>query len=400
MKTSVAALEVINGLPPLELMIQKEAIKTFIKMKTTHPELTIPEYGHVGFAKHLLRQQGHDPEAEWDSMFGTLFTEKNYEVNFNKTFEKKTKPYMLKAYSDGSKFGGGVGCGYTVCSYDIPVAEGAHRLGDPATVFQAESEGLRLAAKRVNAMIRNGAQVDEAHFYLDNRSVIYCLNGRKCTSKTIWNCFEELNSLGLKTRVEIRWIRGHSNHKQNDRADELAKLGTTITEENRVDDSNDRDEFPVHIPPPLPAAFLRKVCEDFLQSKWTESWVKDPTKASHTKKFFKVPDLKRVRAIHVLSREEHGRISRALTGFDYRKSFHAKTIGSQDVHCPNCLEIGEEHRETGFHAIAECPRWTTQRLGHFGDKDPEDYDMRDVVRFLRLKGIKDQEKGISRRTNI
>ena len=142
-KSPTAAIEVINRLPPLDLIIHKEAIRTLVKMRNTHPHLCEANYGHVGFIKQLMEKQGMDWREEWDPKYGDSFVEKKFRVNFNRTWELKCNPNQVKGFSDGSKYKGHVGAGLIIHHYNKKVHEKAFYLGKNATVFQAEAIGLQ-----------------------------------------------------------------------------------------------------------------------------------------------------------------------------------------------------------------------------------------------------------------
>ena len=46
-------------------------------------------------------------------------------------------------------------------------------------------------------------------------------------NKVVFDTFESLNEIGRSTRLELRWIKAHNNYKDNEIADQEAKLGTT-----------------------------------------------------------------------------------------------------------------------------------------------------------------------------
>ena len=66
------------------------------------------------------------------------------------------------------------------------------------------------------------------HSHLDRQfkvSLLYKLT----RSKTVIHCHDDLDDLAKHNTVHIKWIAAHVGHWGNERADELAKIGTTST---------------------------------------------------------------------------------------------------------------------------------------------------------------------------
>ena len=178
-------------------------------------------------------------------------------------------------------------------------------------------------------------EIDKAIFYLDNKAVIHCLNGRRSTSRVISECFRALNQLGELTEVEIRHVYGHKGNTGNEESDELAKAGTMMRdyievirftgerldghqggqdmeensegenrgqqngamegagvdsqeqaqEETRVKEILQRLLTKTKVIVPLPSAMVRNKTEEAMMKDWTKRWTELQT-CQHTKVFW------------------------------------------------------------------------------------------------------------------
>ena len=65
--------------------------------------------------------------------------------------------------------------------------------------------------------------------WTDSLSTLQALSSKLSRSKTVIHCHEALDELAKHNTVHIKWIAAHVRHWGNERADELAKIGTTST---------------------------------------------------------------------------------------------------------------------------------------------------------------------------
>ena len=54
---------------------------------------------------------------------------------------------------------------------------------------------------------------------------------RRCWSKLLWECKSRLNSLGTTNQVKVIWVPGHTGVEGNEKADELARAGAALGDE-------------------------------------------------------------------------------------------------------------------------------------------------------------------------
>ena len=64
-------------------------------------------------------------------------------------------------------------------------------------------------------------------FLSDSQAAIKAINSSQVKSRMIQDTISQLNTLGLTHKVELRWVPGHEGVPGNERADELAREGSS-----------------------------------------------------------------------------------------------------------------------------------------------------------------------------
>ena len=64
--------------------------------------------------------------------------------------------------------------------------------------------------------------------------MLKALQNNKITSKTIFNCIQNLEKAGENNDITITWIPGHKGHEGNEQADLLAKKGAEDSIRNAI----------------------------------------------------------------------------------------------------------------------------------------------------------------------
>jgi ribonuclease HI len=109
----------------------------------------------------------------------------------------------------------------TCYNNDNTIHKTSYKLSDYCAVFQAELTAIREAcnylANTSNKRIIN---------WTDSLSSIEAVTTLSIRSRTTRSCYEALNTLGTKNKLELHSIAAHIGLWGNERADELAKLGT------------------------------------------------------------------------------------------------------------------------------------------------------------------------------
>jgi ribonuclease HI len=71
--------------------------------------------------------------------------------------------------------------------------------------------------------------IDAIDIVTDSRSALQAIDGTTTSSKLVMDCMKELDQLQQIVSVKIHWTKAHVGHEGNERADQLAKEGTTKT---------------------------------------------------------------------------------------------------------------------------------------------------------------------------
>jgi len=97
----------------------------------------------------------------------------------------------------------------------------------------AETFEIMEAAKH---LLERGLRNANVTFFSDSQSAIKALNSVRQNSTLTTNYKRALNAVGLNNTVSLIWIPGNRNPAGNEKADELARIGSemkTATEEVR-----------------------------------------------------------------------------------------------------------------------------------------------------------------------
>ncbi|KAJ8914612.1 hypothetical protein NQ315_015349 [Exocentrus adspersus] len=126
-------------------------------------------------------------------------------------------------YTDGSKTEQGTGAGIYSGMRKIELSL---PLGRYTSVFQAEVYALLQCARENNLRAYRNKRIN---ILTDSQAALKGLWNHKVTSRLLWECWEELSDLARHNRVVLLWVPGHSGIKGNEKADELARKGSSAS---------------------------------------------------------------------------------------------------------------------------------------------------------------------------
>ena len=195
------------------------------------------------------------------------------------------------------------------------------RLHDYTTVYQAEVLVIRLAMIEVRQHL--GEEDRYIKLFSDLQAALKSLAKNKVKSHVVGQTIRELNIMGaFADRLQLDWIKAHSNHAGNGRADKLAR--------NSVYKSN----VFFDIQPPM--SLFKKEISNCIQREWTEEWQKSPI-CRMTKIFCPNPDRSTAKQLLTLSRTKSRKLIEAITGQNNLHYVENK-IKKTDNQCRLCEE--------------------------------------------------------------
>ena len=176
-------------------------------------------------------------------------------------------------FTDGSKMSESSGAG--IHMPDLGIDESFY-LGSLTSIFQAE-----VFATLIGGLNMIPTEISGKKIYIcsDSEASIKALSSPTVTSKMVKECKETLNRVGLRNHITLIWVPGHSGIEGNERADELARLGSS----SRV--------FGPEPFVPVPQSVCNAAIESWIQSQHVQSWQSYPG-GVHTKHFFQGPNKK------------------------------------------------------------------------------------------------------------
>ncbi|KAJ8918169.1 hypothetical protein NQ315_014035 [Exocentrus adspersus] len=103
------------------------------------------------------------------------------------------------------------------------VVQQSYSLGSYATVFQAEVFAILMVAQRED--VKNCTE-ERIFICLDSQAALRAISSPRTRSMLIQECGDALDSLTRQKEVGLVWVPGHMEIPGNERADQLARLGS------------------------------------------------------------------------------------------------------------------------------------------------------------------------------
>ena len=247
----------------------------------------------------------------------------------------------ISCYTDGSRTESGVGGGFLTTannSHSNLISEYSFKLHDFCSVFQAEVVAIHEGA--TSLLDRRNTKIV---FWSDSLSALQALSNKTTNSKTVKRCHDVLAELATHNNVSLMWVVAHSGHWGNEKADVLAKAGTSC--------NNLLNSF-------MPQSYIKAKINSKVNMLAKANWVRNPH--GHTNFILgnRIESTIKILNNDLINNRLHYRTAiHLITGHTgLNKHLHTMTLVDSS-NCPNC---GHDE-ETVAHFIGQCPRFMQLR---------------------------------------
>lgn len=372
------AVEILTDTMPLPLFLAKEALSTRIRLKHlldldwsgTNNGVRLPS-SHLKHWNNLIFDCNLEPLLQQSDLIMRPIFVRKFQINTD-SFQNPQK-YLshndYSVYTDGSKTKNKVGAGFYIITPSKNTFSQCFRLPNYATVFQAEIFAIKEAAKSLVSGIRKS----KIKIFIDSQAAILALAKDTVTSQIVADTINALNILcSTMSQVELLWTKAHIGTDGNEKADEMAKKGTTLPKPADV---------------ATPKAEIRRRIDDEIREIWHYQW-DQYSEARQSKQFISKPNKTKAKYIYKLNRQKLGRFIRIITGHN-NLNYHRSVIDpSQKNKCRFC----QQEKETFYHFLHECPTFNSKRREIFLDNMPsndQSWSVDDLLRFSAIPPIND-----------
>jgi ribonuclease HI len=362
-----SGIEIVTNTMPLDIYIRGEFIAAHNRIKnviTTIAGTSDTIASHYAWARKLRDEAGLN-NIPSDFTITYFHGHKKYECCKEEyIILNETRPNKLQIFTDGSRMGkkdiGHTGCGFVIYGPDVNrqnsdsniLFEQSTYLGTMATVYQAEIYAIGQAALHIinnPDLLTNG--IEHVDIVTDSKSALCALDAMSSNSKLVIDCIKTLERLQTIVRVTIHWIKAHVGHAGNEKADQLAKLGT--------------QKSSYHVEPiiPVPLSWTKGKIRAYLYKEWTERW-RGITEARQTKIFFPTPNPKISKQLLAYDKPTCAKLFRWISGHSFHR-YHNSLTTPILYNDPTCRMCGQ-HKEETNHLYAYCTGLTPIRMKIFG----------------------------------
>ena len=354
--TPTAGMEAALDLPPLDLFLRGEAVKTAYRLRqygAWYNQACLRTLGHVRSHAAICMQELNKipvltmpgdlqpPSLVWDLPCEIEIQGREEAIEF----AQEITATGTVCFTDGSVGATGAGAGLSFYGFD-PGGMAGVALGQYPTVFQTEVYALVEAARRYRAA---GLQDTDITLCSDSQAALKALKNPVLKSRTVEECWNTLAELNTHNRVCLRWVPGHVGVEGNEAADINAKQGA------------ESDMFGPEPALPIPYSLCKQEVRKGVRKAHQLRW-EGLTTCRKARRAMPVIFPSNGLAIQALSRASIRLVLQALTGHGNLNRFKYAT-GRLDS--PVCHKCGTE-AETPNHHVGRCPTYLRLRVSCFG----------------------------------
>ena len=354
--TPRAALEVMFDLPPLDLIVKKEALCCYARnrhiLKLDWPGQYRIKRTCIGHLKYWdMQSKLADIDLDDSDRTRQSMWSKKYIVNTD-SFKSTHLPIQAQVniYTDGSKTDEHTGTGAVIYYQKNEIYTESMKIPDYCTVYQSEALAIKLTLQNAHTWLQPNMKYIK--IFSDSQAVLKTLAGFSAKSKLILETHNLLNytmQTHSLVRLELSWIKAHNNYEGNERADELARNATfnAITYWD--------------IAPPF--SYLKRNITKAIYDIWDERWA-NLESCRMTKIFYPTVHKGKAKKLLELSRKQSRRLIEIITGQN-NLNYVQNKVRKTELLCRLC----EEEEETFDHFVFHCPCLYSYRIKHFLGKN-------------------------------
>jgi ribonuclease HI/retron-type reverse transcriptase len=366
--TPTVGMEVIGYLPPMDLFLEGEVVKAWLRIKDIRKEMwdglgLVKTIGHRR-ALQKLTKTFPIPERIWDVMPELVKRDRMFQVDTN--FQHGIPTYStVKCFTSGVTLQSKAGAGYFITVNGDIARQKSAPLGSYATTYQAELTAILWAAEALRPYVLEG----QITIFSGSQSAIKALNNPNITSKLVLTTNVELDILAHASTypVKLAWVNAHDGHRTNALANSLAEKGTklTLTEAEPV--------------VPVCKSQITKDINLEVERRWNRRWTKTVT-ARQSRALWPTVNKNKSSQAMFCNRQEYAELVRMLTGHNNLNRHSSLCKEVESAECRFC----RDEEETALHLLCDCPALKGQRFRVLG------FDQADarVIGTVPLDGVR------------
>ena len=272
-------------------------------------------------------------------------------TEYRRTLEdsiRDTSSDTISCYTDGSRTDSGSGAGYiiTTDNNNLTIKESHFKLPDYSTVFQAELLAIKEACNYLSSQNNKNKNII---IWTDSLSSIQALASITSRSTTVNDCYNAVQNIATQNNVTIKWVAAHTGIWGNEKADSLAKAGTTSTSLIKC---------------PIPQSHIKALIDSKVKDLDNNIWKTNGHK--HTNMVLGNKHKKIIKQLNTTlsyNRKKYRTAVHLISGHcTLNKHLHTIQKVNSSI-CSNC----QLEDETVAHFLGQCPSTSTHRSNFFHD---------------------------------